>query len=51
MKPAEPMVRLNLARTYLALGRADNAREEYERAMKLDVYAADWLSSSFITEW
>ncbi len=51
LKPEEPMARLSLARTYLALGKSDGAREQYEALRKLDARLAQFLEPALFSVW
>ena len=50
-RPGEPMVRLGLARAYLALGEYEAARKEYDALVKLDRQAAQALEPAFFSVW
>jgi len=48
LKPEEPTIHLDLARVYLALGKQDAAREQYDVLRKLDEQLAQALTSEFL---
>jgi Tfp pilus assembly protein PilF len=48
LRPDEPIVHLNLARVYRALGKGNLVREEYELLQKLDGRLARSLESEFL---
>jgi tetratricopeptide (TPR) repeat protein len=50
-RPEEPMIHLNLARAYLALGEYEAARKEYDTLARLDPKDARALGPAFFSVW
>ena len=51
LRPEEPMIHLNLARAYLALGEYEAARKAYDTLAKLDPKGARALEPAFFSVW